>query len=95
MDKKLISMVAFHTRAIQQAGSLIGSLSRIFLSNCDKCSTCKKPATFSNNSIYSCDRCEAERRVKGENDLLELDIAEDIRLLETYIEALDNKVELQ
>ena len=88
-------MVAFHTRAIQQAGALIGSLSRVFLSTCNKCSLCTKPATFGSNNIYSCDRCEAERRVKGDINLPELDIAEDVRLIETYVEALDNKVELQ
>lgn len=95
MEKKLISIVTFHTRALQQAGALIGNLSRAYLSSCNRCSMCSKPATFTyGTSRFLCDRCEAERRVSGQPDSYELDIAEDIRMLEVYAEALDSTKEV-
>ena len=89
MNPKLLALIVTHTKALSQVASLIGGISRIQLSSCAKCSTCNKVATFRKESQLYCDRCESERRVKGEINSEELEAAEDIRLLESYVESLD------
>ena len=89
VNPKILTLVMTHTKALQQAGNLIGSISRIQLSSCIKCSMCSSVATFRKGIQYACDHCEAERRVKTADEFTELESAEDIRLLQSYVEALD------